>query len=112
MSSVTSGIWRMGPVRNRARNTDPNVRARLSVADAMDLPFEDASFDMVISNGVLNLVPDKSAAFQEIHRVLVGGGTLAVADLLVVWVLRDHLVRVGAPPSRPRPSGSDPSGSG
>ncbi len=49
-----------------------------------DLPFEDASFDLVVSNGVLNLVPDKDAAFREIARVLRPGGTFAAADLLVV----------------------------
>ena len=48
------------------------------------LPFEDETFDMVISNGALNLVPDKSAACSEAFRVLKAGGTLAVADLLVV----------------------------
>ncbi len=51
---------------------------------AEQLPFEDASFDLVISNGVLNLVPDKGAAFAEICRVLRPGGALAAADLLVV----------------------------
>lgn len=47
------------------------------------LPFEDESFDLVISNGVLNLVPDKQAAFSEIARVLRPNGALAAADLLV-----------------------------
>lgn len=51
---------------------------------AAALPFPDASFDQVVSNGVLNLVPDKDAAYREIARVLAPGGTLAVADLLVV----------------------------
>ena len=51
---------------------------------AEKLPFEDASFDLVISNGVLNLVPDKDAAFAEIRRVLRPGGAFAAADLLVV----------------------------
>ncbi len=51
---------------------------------AEKLPFADASFDLVISNGVLNLVLDKDAAFAEIHRVLRPGGTFAVADLLVI----------------------------
>ncbi len=53
-------------------------------ASVADLPFEDASFDLVVSNGVLNLVPDKDAAFREIARVLRPGGTFAAADLLVV----------------------------
>ena len=48
------------------------------------LPFEDSSFDLVISNGVLNLVPDKEAAFAEIARVLSPGGALAAADVLVI----------------------------
>ena len=47
------------------------------------LPFEDASFDVVISNGVLNLVVDKDQAFSEIRRVLAPGGALAAADLVV-----------------------------
>lgn len=47
------------------------------------LPFADRSFDLVISNGALNLVPDKRAAYREAHRVLAPGGVLAVADLLV-----------------------------
>lgn len=48
------------------------------------LPFEDASFDLVISNGVLNLVPDKQSAFKELARVLRPEGALVSADLLVV----------------------------
>ena len=48
------------------------------------LPFDDSSFDLVISNGVLNLVPDKNAAFAEIARVLRPEGVLAAADLLVI----------------------------
>lgn len=48
-----------------------------------DMPFETSSFDLVLSNGVLNLVPDKEAAFRETRRVLKPAGTLAVADLLV-----------------------------
>jgi len=46
-----------------------------------DLPFEDASFDAVISNGVINLCADKRAVFEEIHRVLRPGGWLQFADI-------------------------------
>jgi SAM-dependent methyltransferase len=47
------------------------------------LPFPDASFDVVISNGVIDLVPDKDAVFSEIHRVLVPGGRIQVADVTI-----------------------------
>jgi arsenite methyltransferase len=47
------------------------------------LPFPDASFDVVISNGVIDLVPDKDAVFSEIHRVLVHGGRIQVADVTI-----------------------------
>ena len=62
------------------------------VARAEELPFEDASFDMVISNGALNLVPDKDRAYREIFRVLRVGGTLAVADLLVIETIPDEVL--------------------
>jgi arsenite methyltransferase len=54
------------------------------VADAAHLPFADGAFDFVCSNGALNLVFDKAAAFAELARVLRPGGTLSVADVLIV----------------------------
>lgn len=53
-------------------------------ADVERLPFEDESFDVVLSNGVLNLVPDKDAAFREARRVLRPSGAFVAADLLVM----------------------------
>ncbi len=49
-------------------------------ASGEHLPFPDAHFDAVISNGVINLIPDKDAAMREILRVLKAGGRLMIAD--------------------------------
>jgi arsenite methyltransferase len=47
------------------------------------LPFEPGSFDVVISNGVIDLVPDKDAVYGEIFRVLAAGGRIQVADVTI-----------------------------
>lgn len=51
--------------------------------EAERLPFEDQSFDVLISNGVIDLIPDKDAVFAEIYRVLVPGGRIQVADVTI-----------------------------
>ncbi len=58
-----------------------NVEFREGYAEA--LPVEDGWADVVISNGVLNLMPDKAAALEEMSRVLKPDGRLQIGDILV-----------------------------
>lgn len=68
---------------NLAADRSPfdNVEFRHGYAE--ELPMDDSSVDLVISNGVLNLVPDKRAAYEEVFRVLKPGGEFRIADILV-----------------------------
>lgn len=58
-----------------------NIEFREGFAEA--LPVEDALIDVVISNGVINLCPDKMVVMQEVNRVLKPGGRIQVADIVV-----------------------------
>lgn len=56
------------------------------------LPADDASFDCAISNGVINLSPDKPRVFAEAARVLRPGGRLAIADIVARRPLTDAII--------------------
>ena len=90
------GIDMTDAMRRRARAsaaaaglTNVEVRA----GDATNLPLSDASVDVVISNGVLNLVPEKEKAFAEIRRVLRPGGRLQLADIVLDAELSEDVRR-------------------
>lgn len=75
----------------RERSGLDNVEFRLGEIEA--LPVADASVDVVISNCVLNLSPDKPRVWREIARVLKPGGRVAVSDLALVRPLPDAVLR-------------------
>lgn len=66
-----------------------NVEFRLGDIEAMPVP--DNTADVVISNCVLNLVPDKNKAFSEIFRVLKPGGHLSVSDIVLKGKLPEKM---------------------
>jgi arsenite methyltransferase len=63
--------------------------------DIEQMPFPDGQFDVIVSNCVLNLVPDKPAAFSEMLRVLKPGGHFCVSDVVVEGEMTERL-RVNA----------------
>jgi arsenite methyltransferase len=66
-----------------------NVEVR--VGDALSLPVEPESVDVVISNGVLNLTPDKTLAFAEVFRILKPGGQFLYGDIVVASELSESI---------------------
>lgn len=68
------------------------TQVEVSLGRIEDLPFADASFDCVISNGVINLSADKATVFAEAARVLRPGGRLVVADIVTGEQLPESVV--------------------
>lgn len=69
------------------------AHVELRAGDATALPLDTASVDVVLSNGVLNLVPEKDRAFAEIARVLRPGGQLQIADIVIGTALSEETRR-------------------
>lgn len=72
---------------NLEKTSIDNVSFQESSPEA--LPFPDGSFDVVISNGAFNLIPDKAKALKEVLRVLEPSGRLMIADEILTGELPD-----------------------
>jgi SAM-dependent methyltransferase len=87
---MTEAMAERARIGARARGL-ANVEVRLG--DAMSLPIDSDSVDVVISNGVLNLTPDKEQAFGETFRILKPGGQFLYADIIVANELSESIRR-------------------
>jgi SAM-dependent methyltransferase len=69
------------------------TQVEVRIGDALDLPVDSSSVDVVISNGVLNLAPDKGRAFSEVVRILKRGGQFLYGDIIVANELAESIRR-------------------
>ncbi len=79
---------------NKARTNAEKLKfnnVEFRQGDIENMPISDNSIDVIVSNCVLNLVPDKVKAFAEMHRVLKAGGHFSVSDVVLQGALPDGL---------------------
>lgn len=87
---MTEAMAERSRVAARSSGLD-HVDVRLG--DALALPIESGTVDVVMSNGVLNLTPDKNAAFAEVFRVLAPGGSFLYGDIVLAAELDESMRR-------------------
>jgi arsenite methyltransferase len=90
------GIDMTEPMADRARAAARALgfaHVEVRSGDALDLPVDSDSVDFVITNGVLNLAPDKRQAFGEVFRILKPGGQFLYADIIVAHELSESIRR-------------------
>jgi arsenite methyltransferase len=90
------GVDMTEPMAERARASARALgfaHVEVRAGDALDVPVESASVDFVISNGVLNLTPDKRQGFGEVFRILKPGGRFLYGDIVVANELAESIRR-------------------
>ena len=90
------GIDMTEPMAERARASARALgftHVEVRSGDALHLPVDSESIDFVISNGVLNLAPDKRQAFGEVFRILKPGGPFLYGDIIVANELSESIRR-------------------
>ena len=91
---IAIGVDMTAEMRQKARAAAAELgfeQVEVREGDATSLPVPDNSIDVVISNGVLNLVPEKEKAFAEIIRILRPGGRLHLADIVLDMELSEDI---------------------
>ena len=90
------GIDFAGAMLTKAKNNAAKLgfdNVEFIKGDIEDMPLENDLVDVIVSNCVLNLVPDKKKAFSEMYRVIKAGGHFCVSDIVLEGDLPDNLVK-------------------
>jgi arsenite methyltransferase len=85
---MTSAMRELATVAAKKAGLDQIIEIREGYLE--QLPVDDASVDVVISNGVINLSPDKDRVFSEVVRVLKPGGFLSLADVTMQYEFTEN----------------------